>query len=608
MPKLNFFLSKYFKTSFLMFFTIFLICIFSLLFAFTLKTNDTFYKREVSVLKEKINLIYPHTAAFLDKQQQTVTDFFEYSKDSLETYVLVDQDGRVLKQSKNEIFDISIESIRQKKVDSSGFGVRKIYNLEEELTYIILYKKVLVDGRLAGSILVGAPVKGLESGMGIYSGVGMPLLLAAFLLSLMFAFFMAKNDFEPISELLDVCKSISQGDLNRRVSLLPDNEIGDVGLAINHLSADVLKKITKLSLEKTELKSILSVMREGIVSVDHNGDINFCNRNAYKLVDSATADVRGMNISVASGFKALSGITDKVLLSRLLSKETMKLSVVDEKGNSSERIIEVQAAYYNTRDYKDSDFPKLHLRTRRGAILILNDVTDIRRLESIRRDFFANVSHELKTPLTSIKGYVETLLDGALEDPKFASRFVSKIESNADRLSELVYELLNLAKIEGGEDNDEMSSVQWGPIVSQIISRHESLAAKKSIDVKIAKDFASDTVIGDEASMSTIFENLLTNAIRYSKDDGKIEISFVRRDNFLGVRIKDFGIGISAENLERIFERFYRTDVARTRDVGGTGLGLSIVKHLAGRMNGDVEVQSVEGEGSVFTVYLPRSF
>ena len=146
---------------------------------------------------------------------------------------------------------------------------------------------------------------------------------------------------------------------------------------------------------------------------------------------------------------------------------------------SQEKVIEVHAVYYNTRDYKDTDFPELHMRTRRGAIIIFQDVTDVKRLEVIRRDF-ANVSHELKTPLTSIRGYVETLLDGALEDPNYSSRFVNKIGINAERLTELVYELLSLARIESAEEYEVEESLLWSPIISSIISRYEDMIKRKS--------------------------------------------------------------------------------------------------------------------------------
>lgn len=227
-------------------------------------------------------------------------------------------------------------------------------------------------------------------------------------------------------------------------------------------------------------------------------------------------------------------------------------------------------------------------------------------LDQVRRDFVANVSHELKTPLTSIKGYVETLLNGALRDEKNNVKFLEKIESNVGRLVNLVQDLLSLARIEAAEgDALELAPVRWESIVTSVLHRHDGSITAKHLLIHNNLAGLPSTVSGDRDSMTQVLENLLDNAIKYTPNGGHIYISYEQRAQEGVLEVRDTGIGIPQEDLDRIFERFYRVDKARSREVGGTGLGLAIVKHLIFRMQGRIDVESQVGSGSVFRVILP---
>jgi signal transduction histidine kinase len=235
---------------------------------------------------------------------------------------------------------------------------------------------------------------------------------------------------------------------------------------------------------------------------------------------------------------------------------------------------------------------------------LTNKMADLHRLENVRRDFVANVSHEIKTPLTSIKGYIETLLSGADADPEVRHRFLEKIDRNANRLSALVQDILSLAKIEAAEASFKIHNIDLLPIITGVLARYDDVAAVKNIRMNFKSYGHRLNILGDTEAVTQVIDNLLSNAIKYTPDGGRIGITVKQTAEWLNVEVTDTGIGIPEEHQERIFERFYRVDKARSRDLGGTGLGLSIVKHLVHAMQGDIRVSSKTGVGSTFFVKL----
>jgi two-component system phosphate regulon sensor histidine kinase PhoR len=246
-----------------------------------------------------------------------------------------------------------------------------------------------------------------------------------------------------------------------------------------------------------------------------------------------------------------------------------------------------------------------------GVVLVIHDTTALRRLESIRREFVANVSHELKTPLSSIKAYAETLQNGALSDPVMSKRFLERIEEQTERLTRLIMDMLMLARIESDHQAFEIVSLEVPPIVKKCVDDHRGAAEAKHIalvaqaDGEPAQAAAPCRMKADREGLREILDNLLDNAIKYTPEGGRVSVVWRSNGTMAQIAVRDSGIGIKPEDQERIFERFYRVDKARSRELGGTGLGLSIVKHLAQSMNGTVAVESEVGKGSTFTVELP---
>ncbi|HEX5033535.1 MAG TPA: ATP-binding protein, partial [bacterium] len=240
----------------------------------------------------------------------------------------------------------------------------------------------------------------------------------------------------------------------------------------------------------------------------------------------------------------------------------------------------------------------------RGAIVVMYDITHLRRLERVRRDFVANVSHELKTPLTSIGGYVETLLDGSWSSPEQAKTFLGVIDSNTRRLGKLVEDLLRLSEIESHSFVLKPESFRAQELIGEVLDLHDALLKRKGMSVEVLVDPESLILHADRSALLHVLNNLLENAIKYGRSDTVIRLECWQEGDSVSFQVQDQGIGIAKPHLERIFERFYRVDKARSQQEGGTGLGLAIVKHLVQLMGGEIEVESVPEQGSVFRFRL----
>jgi two-component system phosphate regulon sensor histidine kinase PhoR len=241
-----------------------------------------------------------------------------------------------------------------------------------------------------------------------------------------------------------------------------------------------------------------------------------------------------------------------------------------------------------------------------GVIVVLHDVTELRRADSIRRDFVANASHELRTPLTAIRGFAETLRDGAVDDPQIAKKFVGNIVDNAVRLQRLVDDLLELSRSESPEARFDLAPVDPSPIAAKVIAAFEQKASQKKLELGVAGP-APASVLADARALDQVLMNLVDNAVKYTPAGGKVSVRFAEDGARIAIEVADSGPGIAASHLPRIFERFYRVDAGRSREQGGTGLGLAIVKHLVQRMHGEISVESKPGRGSTFRVRLARA-
>lgn len=360
-------------------------------------------------------------------------------------------------------------------------------------------------------------------------------------------------------------------------------------LSLEEKDAKLKEKIEISSTGEAKLETVLSSMFEGVLVVNKEGEILLMNSSLRKtfFIDSPPEGKTPLEI--------IRNLTVCDIVDRILKGEQRLVSEEISLYSPEERIFRINSA------------PIIRNDTIEGAILVFHDITELRRLEKIRQDFVANVSHELRTPLTSIKGYAETLLEGALLDKDNAKDFIEIIYRDSDRLAKLIDDLLDLSKIESGKLKMVFLPCDILEVIKRTIKILEAQAKGKSISVSLNVAGSLPKVVADETRISQVLLNLLDNAIKYTPEGGKVSISAFIKDKFVYVDITDTGIGIPEKDLPRIFERFYRVDKARSRELGGTGLGLSIVKHIVQAHEGQVWVESKLGQGSTFSFTIPQA-
>jgi two-component system phosphate regulon sensor histidine kinase PhoR len=363
------------------------------------------------------------------------------------------------------------------------------------------------------------------------------------------------------------------------------DELGGLEKSLAGVAIELQRLLDSLRYESARREAILSGMAEGVLAVDHDLRVTFCNRAFLKAIDFRGARFEGRFLLELVRDPGLHELLRAVLQTGETKKLRFKLSAANA------RTFEVQAT-------------PLDMPSGRGAIAILHDITDLERLEQVRKDFVANVSHELRTPLAGIIGYSDTLLDGALEDLKNNRNFVEIIRSNAVRLSDIAADLLILSELESGNDAREPDIISVRGVLESAVATVDSEA--RSRDVQLIRESVDDLFVsGSRLRLEQALLNLMANAIKFNRTGGEVRVSAKEKNGHVAIQIADTGVGIPSQDLPRIFERFYRVDKARSRQVGGTGLGLSIVKHVVERMNGQISVESQLGRGSTFTLQLP---
>ncbi len=356
---------------------------------------------------------------------------------------------------------------------------------------------------------------------------------------------------------------------------------------LNSTLEQLKERINGLENENNRMHTMLNSMVEGVILVDKDTRVLSLNPTAENIFNISQRNVLGNIFLEAFPNNDIAEIIAQVLKKgEFISKELTLVWPV-------QKVFQVNAS------------PLFGSGIINGCLLVIHDITDIRRLEIMRRDFVANVSHELKTPLTSIKGFVETLLEGALEDKENSVNFLKIIDKHTDRLNNLINDLLDLSHIESKEIELNKESFYLAKLLNEVVMGFKSQIKKKSLDVQI--QLSQDLQINaDRSQIEQVFTNLINNAIKYNKENGYIKISCEQLDSSLKFIVEDSGSGIPNKDISRIFERFYRVDKARSRELGGTGLGLSIVKHIVELHSGFIGVESTEGIGSKFWFTIPK--
>ncbi len=383
-----------------------------------------------------------------------------------------------------------------------------------------------------------------------------------------------------LDRLVRLANELAQGQSDHSFSMQREDEYGKLAQSLNQISIHLEDLVSRVAESRDRFEAVLDAMQEAIIAIDEHEHITLANQSAYKLFAWEEKPI-GKHITEV--------IYDKPLLRFIQERMAMESPWVElelEKGKTLLVRLTLQAL-------------------NNEEVLVLNDITELRRLEMVRKDFVANVSHELRTPISIIKLNIENLLDDPEIDPQMNRRFLESIDRNTIRLNNLVSDLLDLSKLESGKYQLQPKNIKLGEEVKKMIESLQDQAQEKEITI-INQIPAQLMIYADQRALEQILINLTVNAIKYTPNQGMIHMRAIEEEHDIKVEIEDNGIGIAPEHQHRLFERFYRVDLGRSRQQGGTGLGLAIVKHLCVAMNGQVGVKSEAGHGSIFWFKLKK--
>lgn len=391
---------------------------------------------------------------------------------------------------------------------------------------------------------------------------------------------------KPLSEINRASREIAQGNFKRQINITSKDEIGDLARSINDMATRLRDTIEEITEERNRAQAILNSMADCVIAFDRQGRII--------LVNPAVEEIFGITQTECVGKKVL-----EVIRNCNLDDILKKVQIGDKPISREVKIISPEPRVFRLHA------TPLNGSSNGGAVVLLRDITERNNMEKMRSEFVANVSHELRTPLTSIHGFVETLLESGTDDPEMTRHFLEIIITETRRLSKLVNELMDLSKIEGRRVVHRWQQVEISRLVDRVLVVCGPHADGKLIKVKTDLPSNLSPLFGDPDMLAQVLINLIDNAIKYTPMGGIVTISAKKLGDEIRLSIEDTGMGIPAESLSRIFERFYRVEKARSRELGGIGLGLAIVKHIIKAHGGRVDVKSMVGEGTVFSVFLP---
>jgi len=527
----------------------------------------------------------------------------ELGTKALARITLVASDGRVLADSAVSEENLpAVENhrtrpeIEQAMTTGTGTDIRTSQTTGERTLYRAI--RLTDDDRTATVILrLGLPMTTLELELAQLRRNLMLAFGSAFLIAVGLSIWLARSLTKPLSDMAAAARRLAAGDPAAHIHTASRDEVGLLGDTLNHMADELRAKIDEVSEDRSQLLAMLTSMVEGVMVLDYRGRVLQVNPALERMFNVTRAEARGRQFSEVFGHPQLTALVSTVLTTRAGQEDEILLS-------PSGRCLHIEASVAGGEQDNEA-----------CAVLVFHDITELRRLEKIRKDFVANVSHELRTPLTSIKGYVEALLDGGKDDPETSAKFLDIILKQSDRLNLILEDLLQLSKIESGQVLLKREPLQIGAVIERTLAMMRPLAGKKGHRLIVHIAPRLPLVNGDEERLGQVLSNLLDNAIKYTPEQGSITVaahhipssaqSADAKPESVEISVTDSGIGIPEQDRPRVFERFYRVDKARSRELGGTGLGLAIVKHIVEGHGGQVWVEGNLPTGSRFVVRLP---
>ncbi|MFQ5449499.1 MAG: ATP-binding protein [Nitrospinaceae bacterium] len=557
--------------------------------------RDFYYSQIKADLEARAHLVEPQVADIFNTRDAAAADALSKklgNKVSMRL-TLIDPSGQVLGDSHEDPARMDNHAGRPEVHDalmgsSTGTSIRFSHTLNEKMMYLAL--PVRGGDRIAGVVRTSLPVTFIDRQL---RSIEVRIALGGLVIALLAAGIslkVSRRITRPLEDMKQVAEQFARGNLAQKVHVSDSVEIGGLAEGLNQMARQLDERIRTITAERNQREAVLLSMVEGVLAVDAGERIISMNQAAADFMGVDRDASHGRSIQEVVRNSDLQQFVKKTLAGREVVEADVILNHVEERY--------LQARGTVLKDGNDRGI---------GAVVVLNDVTRLRRLENVRRDFVANVSHELKTPITSIKGSVETLLEGAIRQPEDAQRFLEIIARQVDRLNAIIEDLLSLSRLEQDPEKSgiQLEDAELKPLLQTVLQDCAVKASEQNIQVVLICDDGLRAKI-NPALLEQAVVNLVDNAIKYGGPEKKVEVEAARNPSEIIIRVRDRGSGIEKLHLPRLFERFYRIDQARSRKLGGTGLGLGIVKHIAQVHGGSVQVESSLGQGSVFSIHLPH--
>lgn len=515
-----------------------------------------------------------------------------FSKRANARVTFIDSDGWVVGDSDTDIKELENHGDRPevKKAFEGEVGVSRRYS--DTLNSTMIYVAVLFEDNTDGLSIIrlSMPLEDLNNINRTMLEYIVISIVAGLLVAFLLGFRYVKTVTDPIKQLTNATKEIAQGNYGEKVYLKTEDELGILTENFNLMSMKLSDTINQLQDSNTKMRATLSSMINGLIALDNSKKIMFINPTAEEMFNLKEDDVKGKHILKVIRNNILDDLIQKLIKNNISSKNEIEIY------EPTHRILNI---YSNPIRLSYDSIETI------GVLILIQDVTEIRKLERMRTDFVANVSHELKTPLTSIVGFIETLKDGAAENEAIRNKFLDIMDIEAKRLTFLIQDILLLSEIENKNSVLKQEKIDVSKSIHEVNQFLEGLANQKSIKIVEKVEENLPNIYGSIGWFKQMLINLIENSIKYTPNGGEIRVIVYSERKNLIIKIIDNGLGIDKEHITRIFERFYRVDKARTRQIGGTGLGLAIVKHIVISFKGEIEVQSEINTGTEFKITLP---
>lgn len=564
---------------------------------FTTQLSKKYYKSEVENKLESIGFSLQYY--LLHNTSSSQVDYNELSKDFATNYnqhttspnnnlrvTFIDNDGKVLGDSEADYKTMENHSYRKEIQDALSGKTGKDFRSSATLNLDLLYMAIPVN-ELDLVVRVAIPLTKLTIIDRMSWFYSILIILSALILSIIVSSRIAETVIQPLNDIIYASKEISKGNYSKSISVTSKDEVGQLALHFNEMASKLDKTIFDLNSKKIEVESIVQSITYGIVAVDNDKKILLINPAAFMVFNI------DYNTKVTGYMLSEHIRNNQVNLLLKDSIEQNKSLECEIKLDEKELLIKTSPISSNNECIDNS-----------GWIISIQDITKVRKLEQLRTEFVSNVTHELKTPITSIRGFIETLKGGAINNKDVSLRFLDIIDIEAERLHELINDILSLSEIETKLSDTDIESIDFNSIIDGVFEVMQNIATEKNI---VLKNNISEKIFikANRNRMKQLILNLVDNSVKYNIPNGSVTVDAQNAGGKVIISIKDTGIGIPHTHIPRIFERFYRVDKGRSRDMGGTGLGLSIVKHIVNLYNGDIKVNSEVGKGTEFIIQLP---